>query len=201
MDWSSYDNKSKSINFSSKGLTSTLCSFEHAPSDLESVYLACNQLTSWSWEHAPPNLEYVYLRDNLLTSWSWEHAPPNLKIVDLGCNRLTSWSWDHAPPNLEYVGLWRNQLTSWSWEHAPINLKSVYLEGNQLTMSWSLLQYKSCMKIKKAYKRHYNRRKIAAKIITEACHDWVWKPNCRDGTIGIRPRLDMEYLLVDKSTS
>jgi hypothetical protein len=51
-----------------------------------------------------------------------------------------------------------------------------------------------CMKIKKVYKTHYNRRKKAANVINNGCHNWVWKPECNDGTIGIRPRLDMEYL-------
>jgi hypothetical protein len=49
-------------------------------------------------------------------------------------------------------------------------------------------------KIQRAYLKHFTRRKYAAMIISRGCHNWVWKPECKDGTIGIRPRLDMEYL-------
>jgi hypothetical protein len=31
-------------------------------------------------------------------------------------------------------------------------------------------------------------------VIEELLHDWIWKPKCNDISIGIRPRLDMEFL-------
>jgi hypothetical protein len=49
-------------------------------------------------------------------------------------------------------------------------------------------------KIQRVYLKHFTRRKYAAMIISRGCHNWVWKPECKDGTKGIRPRLDMEYL-------
>ncbi|ARR74948.1 hypothetical protein SAGO17_0028 [Mimivirus AB-566-O17] len=45
--------------------------------------------------------------------------------------------------------------------------------------------------IQNVYKSHYTIRKVAATKITNACHNWVWKPYCNDFSIGIRPRLDM----------
>jgi hypothetical protein len=53
---------------------------------------------------------------------------------------------------------------------------------------------KYATKIQRVYLKHFTRRKYAAMIISRGCHNWVWKPECNDGTIGIRPRLDMEYL-------
>lgn len=38
------------------------------------------------------------------------------------------------------------------------------------------------------------RRKRAARIITQACHNWVWKPICNDGKMGVRIRLDIAEL-------
>jgi hypothetical protein len=38
------------------------------------------------------------------------------------------------------------------------------------------------------------RRDRKARIIQRGCHNWVFRPKCRDGTIGIRPRLDAKYL-------
>jgi hypothetical protein len=48
----------------------------------------------------------------------------------------------------------------------------------------------SAIRIQRMYLRHYTRRKVAARKITRGCHNWVWKPKCKDGTMGIRPRLD-----------
>ena len=30
----------------------------------------------------------------------------------------------------------------------------------------------------------------ASRIIQQGCHNWIWKPILKDGTLGIRPRLD-----------
>lgn len=43
-------------------------------------------------------------------------------------------------------------------------------------------------------KKWYARRKRKAMIINRACYNWVWKPICKDGTMGIRVKLDLKYL-------
>ena len=68
------------------------------------------------------------------------------------------------------------------------------LQGNIVTNNeWTYEKYKMACKIARVYKIHYTKRIKAAAIITEGCHNWVWKPICRDGSIGIRPRLDMKH--------
>ena len=37
-------------------------------------------------------------------------------------------------------------------------------------------------------------RKWAAKVIARGCHDWLYKPKCKDNTIGIVPRIHLTYL-------
>ncbi len=37
-------------------------------------------------------------------------------------------------------------------------------------------------------------QKAIAKIICYELHDYIWKPECNDGTVGIRPRLDTREL-------
>jgi hypothetical protein len=37
-------------------------------------------------------------------------------------------------------------------------------------------------------------QKLEFGVINEVIEDWIWKPLCCDGTIGIRPRLDTMYL-------
>jgi hypothetical protein len=38
------------------------------------------------------------------------------------------------------------------------------------------------------------KRRDSVIIIQRNCHNWLWKPICRDNTIGINCRLSMEAL-------
>jgi hypothetical protein len=59
-------------------------------------------------------------------------------------------------------------------------------------ISFTLKGYQSVRRIQKRMKRRY--KKAKAIIIQRGCHNWIWKPLCNDGTVGIRPRLDTEAL-------
>jgi len=79
-----------------------------------------------------------------------------------------------------------------NWKNVPYMLEHVNGYNEEFK------EYKSARsaarRIQRAYLRHYTRRKAAARKIVEGCHNWVWKPKCKDGTIGIRPRLDLREL-------
>jgi hypothetical protein len=60
-------------------------------------------------------------------------------------------------------------------------------------------EWEAARRIQSVYLRHYTRRRVAARKITRGCHAWIWKPMCKDGTIGIRPRLDMRDILTKQS--
>lgn len=38
------------------------------------------------------------------------------------------------------------------------------------------------------------KKEASAKIIQKNCHNWLWKPVCDDGTVGINPRLSLKQL-------
>ena len=44
------------------------------------------------------------------------------------------------------------------------------------------------------FKIIYKRNK-AARIIQNGCHNWLWKPICKDSSIGIVPRLMLKKLI------
>ena len=75
-----------------------------------------------------------------------------------------------------------------NWENAPRSLTNVFFGDNQIK------QYISARKIQRVYLRHYTRRKVAACKIANLAMNCVWKPMCKDGTMGIRPRLDTHAL-------
>ena len=90
------------------------------------------------------------------------------------------------------------QMKTKEWMHSKKKGDSSELED--MLFDWSKapndLSPKAiaARQIQRAYLRHYTKRRVAARKITRACHAWIWKPKCKDGTIGIRPRLDMKEL-------
>jgi len=85
-------------------------------------------------------------------------------------------------------------------ENLPIGLQELHCNRYTIlfvdnipkeTINFTLKGYNAIKRIQKRMKWRYKRKRNAARIICNGCHNWVWKPLCRDGTIGIRPRLDM----------
>jgi hypothetical protein len=110
---------------------------------------------------------------------NWEGAPSSLIHANLNGNHITEMNWEGVPDSLKYVHLWYN------------NTIKKYISARRI-------KYKSARRIQRVYLRHYTKRKAAATKITRGCHNWVWKPMCKDGSIGIRPRLDMAALGIEK---
>ena len=67
------------------------------------------------------------------------------------------------------------------YPHKPWDWKG--LSGNQFS--------KHPMVIKRQRERQ---RDHAARTIQKGLHNWLYKGKCKDGTIGIMPRLDWKYL-------
>lgn len=84
------------------------------------------------------------------------------------------------------------------------NASNIFLkyQGKTLTLAMTRAIYNSFFNhkakiIQKRYRYHHFRRCKAIIKIQRCCHNWVWKPLCKDGTVGIRPRLDMKILGLD----
>jgi Leucine-rich repeat (LRR) protein len=154
------------------------------PKDTTIVDLMYKRITEMNWDHAPPNLTEVHLICNEIREMNWKNAPQQLTTVLLNHNQISEMNWDHSPRELKKVSLSRNQITNINWKNVPDTLERVH--GYQQEFE----EYKAARRIQRVYLRHYTRRKAAARKIVEGCHNWVWKPKCKDGTIGIRPRLD-----------
>ena len=68
--------------------------------------------------------------------------------------------------------------------------KIVYIV-NVVNTSFSSAWVEKCQKW---IKKRYWKRKRKMIIISRACFNWIWKPICRDNTIGIRLKLDLKHL-------
>ena len=133
-------------------------------------------------------------------SWSWGHDFAShlflfyysLKLSKfIEINLFTIFSWKDAPQSLTSIHLYDNQITEFLWKDCP---DKVHIDGLSDKQSYELREYRSAKKIQRVYLRHYTRRKCAATKVAKGCHNWLYKPRCNDGTIGIVPRLHLKYL-------
>jgi hypothetical protein len=166
--------------------------------------LKYNNLSTFSWDGCPSGLHTIDLSGNQLSSFSWDGCPRGLHTISLSDNQLSTLSWDGCPSglhtihlwdlsDLHTIHLWKNKLNFLSWDGCPLNLDSRFYFDNE----YSYKEYQMAMKIKHFYKKRHARRKYSANIINSGCYNWVWKPKCKDGSIGIRPRLDMFALGIE----
>jgi hypothetical protein len=70
----------------------------------------------------------------------------------------------------------------------------LFTDYKSLFGDFRVKDYTDIKKCTRVITNWYKTHKEAATIVTRGCHNWIWKPFCNDGTIGIRPRLDTRYL-------
>jgi hypothetical protein len=81
----------------------------------------------------------------------------------------------------------------------PLGLKGFYYSHTLFTLvddvKYSRIKFtlEGYQSIKRIQKRKRMRMDIIV-TITDSLHDWIWKPMCSDGSIGVRPRLDTAFL-------
>jgi hypothetical protein len=85
-------------------------------------------------------------------------------------------------------------------ENLPESLREFDCSGNAIRwvdnvdydrINFTILGYQSTKRLQKRRRRI---AKMSCSIIQDCVRDWIWKPMSRDCQIGLRPRLDMEYL-------
>ena len=87
-------------------------------------------------------------------------------------------------------------------ENLPESLREFDCSGNAIRwvdnvdydrINFTILGYQSTKRLQKRRRRI---AKMSCSIIQDCVRDWIWKPMSRDYQIGLRPKLDMEYLNV-----
>jgi hypothetical protein len=99
-------------------------------------------------------------------------------IMDGNITYQTMWTFGRTLPDNPYLGTCIYKYRDFE-----------FVDG--ILSNRSSRSYNAAEKIQKMYLRHYTRRKYAAMIIKSYCHNWRWKPKCKDGSIGIVPRLHL----------
>jgi hypothetical protein len=68
------------------------------------------------------------------------------------------------------------------------------IEKKDLPWCWDSLSSNTFGIAEKNYK---NKKEEAARIIQRNCNNWLWKPICNDGKLGINPRLSLKLFKLD----
>jgi hypothetical protein len=81
-------------------------------------------------------------------------------------------------------------------QHKPnfIFYKDAFLKNCAHHQRYDVIKYLSTIIIQRQWKIYTKNKNKAAKIIQHAMHNWLWKPICKDGTIGINLRLGLKMI-------
>ena len=113
-----------------------------------------------------------------------ENLPDSLQEFNCGYNGITRI--ENLPDSLQQFRYYNNPIEF--VDNLGINeYKSVF-------DYFRVKDYTNIKKCSRTITNYKKRQKEAATVITQGCHNWIWKPLCNDGTIGIRPRLDTRDL-------
>ena len=128
-----------------------------------------------------------------------ENLPETLHVFDCIHNKISKI--ENLSNTLQTFYCWDNQITK--IENLPSTLQNFYCAGNPIefvdnvqfnSINFTLKGYQAIKRIQKRMKRRYRKKFEAANIIQRGCHNWLWKPICNDGTLGINCRISIKEL-------
>ena len=88
-------------------------------------------------------------------------------------------------------------------ENLPLGLEDIHYDSDKVKyiddvemsrIVFTLNGYQAIRRLQRRMKVRYRIKNKYAQVIQNGCHNWIWKPLCKDGTIGIRPRIDMNVV-------
>ena len=150
-------------------------------------------------ENVPPSVTEFYCLGNQIIKI--ENVQPVSNFY-CGWNQITKI--ENIPPSVTRFGCRANQIRK--IENLPAGLTEFYYDDNPIThvddvpITWwnqrgefKLKYYNLIKRLQRRIKLRVKRNK-AARVIQNACHNWLWSTKCRDGTTGIVLRLSLREL-------
>ena len=125
----------------------------------------------WNWYALSKNetITSEFVEQNIDKPWCWGGLSQNLNITWKFVEKNLDKQWDWKSLSQSETIIWKiiekNLDKPWDWS---------YLSGNTFNYKQRLKRYKEDK---------------AARIIQKGCHNWLWSPKCKDGTIGISVKI------------
>ena len=153
-------------------------------------------------ENLPPSMTIFRCDYNQIQKI--ENIPPSVTTLD--CSRNQIRKIENVPPSVTKFYCSFNQLQK--IENLPAGLVYFDYSNNPIThvdnipIEWwerrggfRINKYNLIKRLQRRIRSRIRfKRNKAARIIQQACHNWLWKTECRDGTMGIVLRLSLREL-------
>jgi hypothetical protein len=112
------------------------------------------------------SIKFSQVLENPDLPWDWHNLSvnPSIKFTDVLKNLDKPWNWDYLSnnPSIKFSDVLENIDKPWNW---------YYLSRNPFNGEKEEKQDRS------------------ARIIQKGCYNWLYNVKCKDGTVGIVPRL------------
>jgi len=167
-----------------------------------------DKLYNWNWYHIST---FIVTWDDVL---KYPHLPYDWSALSINENI----TWDHILTNMDkdwdwnYISIHRENICEmtqkhpklpWVWENISLNKHItwefvIHNSDKQWDISNLILnEFNYDNRLKKYI--DWKCRDVAARIIQRACDNWIDKPICNDGTLGISLRLGLKYINENRS--
>ena len=160
--------------------------------DLQIFNCSNNNITNI--EHLPNTLQKFYCSLNNITKI--ENLPLTLKTFNCICNNISKI--ENLPHNLQIFSCYCNNITK--IENLPNNLQIFDYDKNKIqfidninvnyfNVPFELTWYNTIKKFQRRIRAYTQVKHNSAKLIQKGCYNWLFLAKCKDGTVGIVPRL------------
>lgn len=178
---------------------------EVLPQSLRIFNCCYNELTEIIPGVLPQSLQKFVCYSNEITEILPGALPSGLKYLDYSNNEITEilpWT---LPESLIYFSCEGNSITV--LQNLPRFLEYIYFDRNPLKfvdnlgIEWwnerrgfNLKVYNTIKLLQRRIRIRVQIRHKKARIIQNGCHNWLYLPRCKDGSVGIVPRLEWKRI-------
>ena len=203
-----HNNRITKIENLPETLTTLICNsneitkIENLPATVIKFHCYGNEITTI--ENLPPALTTLNCDRNRITKI--ENLPSSLTDFNCVVNQITKI--ENLPETLIYFNCSGNLIRK--IENLPRGLKYVWYDRactryvDDISLHWwdqrggfKLETYNIIKRLQRRIRIRFHIKNRKARIIQNACHNWLWKTKCRDGTMGIVLRLSLKKLRED----
>ena len=160
---------------------------ENLPHLLRELTCQCNHITKI--ENLPNRLEIFNCSSNGIQKI--ENLPNSLRQFDCHNNFFIS-KIENLPKLLQKFDCRYTDIIH--IENLPCTLQTFDYTDNKIKFIDNIPKNEYIEMFGNFDLQKYHKMKKSAKIICNGCYNWVWKPKCRDGKIGIRLKLDLKFV-------
>ena len=160
----------------------------------EITILDCNNKNIGKIENLPKTLLQFFCKNNNISKI--ENLPSTLLKFDCGDNNISKI--ENLPKTLLEFSCCYNNISK--IENLPPYLHFFFFDIGKIEFvdnipfsyfnnKFDLLWYNKIKRFQRLIRRRHNKKVNAVKKIQRNCENWLWKPLCKDNTIGINIRL------------